>query len=190
MVHHIEQSHVEQLRPHDRLVPLRALQPACVPDRDSQRGLRGRVTWTGAPQIRRIEGHYWSPDFQAHGGPSSPVGYSPFGAHPKIDLAIDGADEIDPNLDLVKGRGGPLLREKMVEVASEKYCDMRQLGGDAKGIDEETIGIENGDGQFVWPIAVEDELAKLYCGDDVYLEMTCGREHSHPSQIGKPLLFR
>ncbi|KAM1552190.1 hypothetical protein FF1_044255 [Malus domestica] len=121
MVHHIEQSHVEQLRPHDRLVPLRALQPACVPDRDSQRGLRGRVTWTGAPQIRRIEGHYWSPDFQAHGGPSSPVGYSPFGAHPKIDLAIDGADEIDPNLDLVKGRGGPLLREKMVEVASEKF---------------------------------------------------------------------
>ncbi|KAM1552191.1 hypothetical protein FF1_044256 [Malus domestica] len=67
---------------------------------------------------------------------------------------------------------------------------MRQLGGDAKGIDEETIGIENGDGQFVWPIAVEDELAKLYCGDDVYLEMICGREHLHPSQIGKPLLFR
>lgn len=41
--------------------------------------------------------------------------------HPKLDLAIDGADEVDPNLDLVKGRGGALLREKMVEAASEKF---------------------------------------------------------------------
>ncbi|EPS72705.1 hypothetical protein M569_02054, partial [Genlisea aurea] len=41
--------------------------------------------------------------------------------HPRIDLAIDGADEVDPYLDLVKGRGGALLREKMVEAASEKF---------------------------------------------------------------------
>jgi ribose 5-phosphate isomerase A len=31
-----------------------------------------------------------------------------------LDLCIDGADEIDPNLDLVKGRGGALLYEKLV----------------------------------------------------------------------------
>lgn len=31
-------------------------------------------------------------------------------------MAIDGADEVDPDLNLVKGRGGALLREKMVEV--------------------------------------------------------------------------
>ncbi|WVZ62092.1 hypothetical protein U9M48_011877 [Paspalum notatum var. saurae] len=41
--------------------------------------------------------------------------------HPRIDLAIDGADEVDPNLNLVKGRGGALLREKMVEAASKKF---------------------------------------------------------------------
>ncbi|PIA31655.1 hypothetical protein AQUCO_04900153v1 [Aquilegia coerulea] len=41
--------------------------------------------------------------------------------HPKIDLAIDGADEVDPLLNLVKGRGGALLREKMVEAASAKF---------------------------------------------------------------------
>ncbi|CAL0311262.1 unnamed protein product [Lupinus luteus] len=41
--------------------------------------------------------------------------------NPRLDLAIDGADEVDPNLDLVKGRGGALLREKMVEAASEKF---------------------------------------------------------------------
>ncbi|KAL8035046.1 hypothetical protein ABFX02_12G071900 [Erythranthe guttata] len=42
-------------------------------------------------------------------------------SHPVIDLAIDGADEVDPNLNLVKGRGGSLLREKMVESASKKF---------------------------------------------------------------------
>ncbi|GAX79899.1 hypothetical protein CEUSTIGMA_g7339.t1 [Chlamydomonas eustigma] len=40
---------------------------------------------------------------------------------PHIDVAIDGADEVDPNLDVVKGRGGALLREKMVEMASDKF---------------------------------------------------------------------
>ena len=32
---------------------------------------------------------------------------------PEIDLAIDGADEVDPKLNVVKGRGGALLREKV-----------------------------------------------------------------------------
>ena len=40
---------------------------------------------------------------------------------PHINVAIDGADEVDPNLDVVKGRGGALLREKMVEMASDKF---------------------------------------------------------------------
>jgi ribose 5-phosphate isomerase len=31
----------------------------------------------------------------------------------QIDLAIDGSDEVDPDLNLVKGRGGALLREKV-----------------------------------------------------------------------------
>ncbi|RDY08036.1 putative ribose-5-phosphate isomerase 3, chloroplastic, partial [Mucuna pruriens] len=41
--------------------------------------------------------------------------------NPRLDLAIDGADEVDPDLNLVKGRGGALLREKMVEAASAKF---------------------------------------------------------------------
>lgn len=39
----------------------------------------------------------------------------------KIDLAIDGADEVDPKLNVVKGRGGALLREKLVEQASTQF---------------------------------------------------------------------
>ena len=41
--------------------------------------------------------------------------------HSKLDVAIDGADEVDPNLNLVKGGGGALLREKMVEICAEKF---------------------------------------------------------------------
>ncbi|MBI2194288.1 MAG: ribose 5-phosphate isomerase A [Planctomycetes bacterium] len=41
--------------------------------------------------------------------------------HAFLDLAIDGADEVDPKLNLVKGRGGALLREKMVETAARRF---------------------------------------------------------------------
>lgn len=39
----------------------------------------------------------------------------------KLDVAIDGADEVDVNLNLTKGGGGALLREKMVELASLRF---------------------------------------------------------------------
>jgi ribose 5-phosphate isomerase A len=39
---------------------------------------------------------------------------------PELDLAIDGADEIDPALDLIKGGGGALLREKIVAAAAAR----------------------------------------------------------------------
>ncbi|KAJ9548985.1 hypothetical protein OSB04_021528 [Centaurea solstitialis] len=42
-------------------------------------------------------------------------------AHPVLDLAIDGADEVDPDMNLVKGRGGSLLREKMIEGCCKKF---------------------------------------------------------------------
>jgi len=38
-----------------------------------------------------------------------------------IDLTIDGADEIDPGLNCIKGRGGALLREKIVAHASRRF---------------------------------------------------------------------
>jgi ribose 5-phosphate isomerase A len=34
--------------------------------------------------------------------------------HPRLDMVIDGADEVDPDLNLIKGLGGALLREKIV----------------------------------------------------------------------------
>ena len=40
--------------------------------------------------------------------------------HPLLDLTIDGADEATPSLDLIKGGGGALLREKIVAQASRR----------------------------------------------------------------------
>jgi ribose 5-phosphate isomerase A len=37
-----------------------------------------------------------------------------------IDVTLDGADEVDPNLDLIKGYGGALVREKIVAAASRR----------------------------------------------------------------------
>jgi len=55
--------------------------------------------------------------------------------HPRLDLAIDGADEIDSALHLIKGGGGALLREKIVAAASRRFIIIadsskmvRQLG--------------------------------------------------------------
>lgn len=55
--------------------------------------------------------------------------------HPHIDLTIDGADEVDPALNLIKGGGGALLREKIVAQASRQVVivgdsskQVRQLG--------------------------------------------------------------
>jgi ribose 5-phosphate isomerase A len=39
----------------------------------------------------------------------------------QIDLTVDGADEVDSNLNLIKGRGGALFREKVVAAASKRF---------------------------------------------------------------------
>jgi ribose 5-phosphate isomerase A len=41
--------------------------------------------------------------------------------HPVVHLTIDGADEVDPQGNLIKGHGGALLWEKIVAAATERY---------------------------------------------------------------------
>ncbi len=48
------------------------------------------------------------------------ISLSTLGEHPVIDLTIDGADEVNPTLDLVKGAGGALVREKIIAYASKR----------------------------------------------------------------------
>src|SRR5208337_4566363 len=50
--------------------------------------------------------------------------------HPEIDITIDGADEVDPKLNLIKGGGGALLREKVVASVTKKMvvvADSRKI---------------------------------------------------------------
>ena len=49
------------------------------------------------------------------------VGIHPLAAVAPLDLAVDGADEIDARLRLIKGRGGALLREKIVEQQAARF---------------------------------------------------------------------
>src|SRR5262249_14053665 len=45
-----------------------------------------------------------------------------------IDVTIDGADELDPDLNVVKGGGGALLREKIVASASKRLVIVADSG--------------------------------------------------------------
>jgi ribose 5-phosphate isomerase A len=61
----------------------------------------------------------------------------------QIDLTIDGADEVDPQLNLIKGGGGALLREKIVAQASRREIII---------VDESKVSPRLG---TQWPVPVE-----------------------------------
>ena len=46
-----------------------------------------------------------------------------------LDLTVDGADEVAPNLDLVKGWGGALVRERIVAASSTPDCSWARPSG-------------------------------------------------------------
>lgn len=48
--------------------------------------------------------------------------------HPVLDLTLDGADEVDPELRLIKGGGGALMREKIVAQASQRVLIVVDAG--------------------------------------------------------------
>ena len=62
---------------------------------------------------------------------------------PELDLAIDGADEIDPALNLIKGGGAAHLREKIVEMAAKRFIAAGQVNTII------TIKVAEGSGQTV-----------------------------------------
>lgn len=66
-----------------------------------------------------------------------------FDEHQEIDLTIDGADEVDPQLNLIKGGGGALLREKILAQSSRRNIII---------VDEHKLSPKLG---THWPLPVE-----------------------------------
>jgi ribose 5-phosphate isomerase A len=62
--------------------------------------------------------------------------------NPEIDITIDGADEVDPNLNLIKGGGGALLREKVVASASKKMVVVADSGKVVPGLGKFPLPVE------------------------------------------------
>lgn len=79
-----------------------------------------------------------------------------FAFHLKIDLTIDGADEIDPDLNMIKGGGGALLKEKILQQASRRVVII---------VDESKLSSQLGTHSFlpveVIPFAVKTEESFL-----------------------------
>jgi len=99
----------------------------------------------------------------------------------QIDLAVDGADEVDASLSLIKGRGGALFREKLVAAASKRFVVV---------VDESKIVERLGAGvlpvevlPFLWRTTAE-RLADLCSG----LKVRGGEEEPYLTDNGNLIL--
>ena len=66
--------------------------------------------------IKGVPTSEWAADFAQQQG----VQLTTLAQHPRPDVTVDGADEIDPQMNLIKGLGGALLREKIVAASSKQ----------------------------------------------------------------------
>lgn len=95
---------------------------------------------------------------------------------PELDLTIDGADEIDPQLGLIKGGGGALLREKIVAAASEKMLVIADASKLVDTLGKFPLPIEvNEFGLGATKIAIAKVAADLGLEGPLEIRMTNGK---------------
>lgn len=81
---------------------------------------------------------------------------------PELDLTIDGADEVDHGLRLIKGGGGALLREKIVAAASARMIVIADQTKVVETLGAFPLPIEiNAFGQIATRIAIEKLASKM-----------------------------
>ena len=73
--------------------------------------------WPDGPPVRSAFASERTADLARDAG----IGRVELNGETRLDLAIDGADEVDPDLGLIKGGGAALLREKIVVCAAERF---------------------------------------------------------------------
>jgi ribose 5-phosphate isomerase A len=76
-----------------------------------------RERWPEGPPVRAV----FASDRTAELGREAGIEAVELDGATHLDVAIDGADEIDPALGLIKGGGAALLREKLVVAAAERF---------------------------------------------------------------------
>ena len=100
----------------------------------------------------------------------------------QIDLAVDGADEVDPALNLIKGRGGALFREKLVAAAAKRFVVV---------VDESKLVKQLGVG--VLPVEVLPFLwrstAERLAGLGMSLALRGGEETPYVTDNGNVILY-
>lgn len=95
---------------------------------------------------------------------------------PELDLTVDGADEVDPGLTLIKGGGGALLREKIVAAASRRMIVIADKSKMVKTLGRFPLPIEvNKFGLRATEIAISAAVAKLGLSAPLTLRMTGGQ---------------
>jgi ribose 5-phosphate isomerase A len=112
---------------------------------------------------------------------------------PELDLTIDGADELDGHLRLIKGGGGALLREKIVAGASTRMIVIADESKVVQTLGAFALPIEvNPFGQAATRIAIEKLASRLgltgdldlrISGDGVF--MTDGGHHIFDASFGR-----
>jgi ribose 5-phosphate isomerase A len=92
---------------------------------------------------------------------------------PELDLTIDGADEIDSELSLIKGGGGALLREKIVAAASARMIVIADKSKVVDTLGRFPLPIEvNRFGLRATELAIAAAAGRLGLSGDINLRMT------------------
>lgn len=95
---------------------------------------------------------------------------------PHLDLAIDGADEIDPQLALIKGGGGALLREKIVAAAADRMIVIADNSKLVEMLGRFSLPVEvNRFGLAATRLAIEKSAKGLGLSGPLTLRMTSGQ---------------
>jgi ribose 5-phosphate isomerase A len=85
----------------------------------------------------------------------------------RLDLTVDGADEIATNLDLIKGRGGALLREKVLAHASESFLVIADSSKRVYRLGNTGLPVEVVQFALPW---VTDQIEKLGCSPALLMD--------------------
>ena len=82
----------------------------------------------------------------------------------ELDLTVDGADEVAPNLDLVKGWGGALVRERIVAAASKRQIILVGRGETGEDARRARAHSRGGDSARAWLCGAQAEGARPAAG--------------------------